>query len=115
MSSSGPRPSLAGAMRMEYPPAERLDIVETIHGHMVADPYRWLEDPDSPETKAWSEAQDERWRSYRDRLTTRDHLARRLRELLPGFVGPPAARGDRLFFQRRQPDQEHAVLLVREP
>ena len=41
-----------------YPPAERLDLVETLHGHRVADPYRWLEDADDPRTQAWSAAQD---------------------------------------------------------
>ena len=39
-----------------YPPAHRLDLVEDLHGHQVADPYRWLEDPDSTETKDWSAA-----------------------------------------------------------
>ena len=37
-----------------YPRAERLDLVETLHGHAVADPYRWLEDPDDPRTRTWS-------------------------------------------------------------
>src|SRR5205085_8325696 len=41
-----------------YPPAPRQDIVEDIHGHAVADPYRWLEDADDPATRAWSKAQD---------------------------------------------------------
>ena len=38
---------------MDYPHTRRDDTVDTLHGHEVADPYRWLEDPDAPETRAW--------------------------------------------------------------
>src|SRR4051812_6308363 len=43
---------------MRYPDAARLDLVEDLHGHRIADPYRWLEDPADPRTRAWTEAQD---------------------------------------------------------
>ncbi len=100
---------------MLYPPAIRQDIVEDIHGHAVADPYRWLEDPDDPATRAWSKAQDELVRPYLDRQPGRDDFAIRLRELSVGLVSPPAVRGDRAFVMRRHPDQEHAVLAVLSP
>ncbi len=99
-----------------YPPAERLDLVETLHGHRVADPYRWLEDPDDPRTRAWSAAQDDLATAHLDPLPGRDHLAARLHDLLAaGFVSPPSWRTGRAFFARRTPGQEHAVALVREP
>ena len=44
---------------MRYPEAPRLELVEELHGHRIADPYRWLEEPDDPRTKAWTAAQDE--------------------------------------------------------
>ena len=98
-----------------YPPARRLAIVEDLHGHQVADPYRWLEDPADEDTVAWTEAQDALARSHLDALPGREHLRRRLRELLAtGLVTVPVLRGARAFFTRRLPDQEHAVLLVRE-
>ncbi|MEO6120640.1 MAG: prolyl oligopeptidase family serine peptidase [Acidimicrobiales bacterium] len=98
-----------------YPRAERLDLVEDLHGRRVADPYRWLEDAASAQTRAWTEAQDARTRPYLHALAGRDHLRRRLHELLAtGVVTVPVSRGDRAFFARRQPDQEHAVLIVRE-
>ncbi|MGH9151214.1 MAG: prolyl oligopeptidase family serine peptidase [Acidimicrobiales bacterium] len=101
---------------MRYPAARRVDLVEDLHGRQVADPYRWLEEPDSPEVRAWGEAQDELARSHLDRLPGRDHLRARLHELLAaGLVTVPVHRGGRAFFTRRSPGQEHAVLLVREP
>ena len=100
---------------MRYPPARRQDIVESLHGRAVTDPYRWLEDPSSEETQAWSEAQDRLVRSFLDGLPGRDHIRSRLHELLAaGLVTVPVHRGDRSFFTRRSPGQEHAVLLVRD-
>ena len=101
---------------MDFPAARRLDLVESIHGHDVADPYRWLEDPHSDETRAWGEAQDALCRAALGALPGRDHLRKRITALLgSGSVSSPAWRKGRAFFQRRDPEQEHAVLLVREP
>jgi prolyl oligopeptidase len=99
---------------VRYPGAPRLDVVDELFGHRVADPYRWLEDAGSAETDAWSRAQDELVRGVLDELPGRSHLSTRLRELLPGMVGPPTVLGDRVFHMRRLPDEEHAVLVVRE-
>jgi prolyl oligopeptidase len=102
--------------RPAYPPAKRLDIVEEIHGRKVADPYRWLEDRESDETKAWLDAQDEIFRTELAGLPGQERLRTRITELLePGLVTAPAYRGDRAFFMRRSAEQEHAVLLVIDP
>lgn len=107
-----------------YPSARTLDLVEDLHGHRVADPYRWLEDADDAETQAWSAEQDALYGEYRQALTARlgdgpwstGRLTGRLRALLgAGVVGPPAWRGERYFFSRRTGEQEHAVVLVSEP
>ncbi|MBW0093716.1 S9 family peptidase [Pseudonocardia sp. KRD-184] len=99
-----------------YPAAERLDLVETLHGHRVADPYRWLEDAADPRTKAWSAAQDELASAHLDGLPGREALAGHLRTLLSsGSVSVPLWRAGRRFSVRREPGQEHAVVLVREP
>jgi prolyl oligopeptidase len=83
-------------MAAEYPPARRDDIAEQIYGRLVEDPYRWLEDADSEETRSW--------------------LAGRITELLgAGSVGAPVWRGDRQFYTRRAAGQEHAVLQVATP
>ena len=99
-----------------YPDAERLELVEELHGHRVADPYRWLEDPDDPRTISWSAAQDRLARGHLDALPGRDALAVRLRQLLEtGSVSAPLWRVGRRFATRREPGQEHAVLHVTEP
>jgi prolyl oligopeptidase len=100
---------------MRYPDAERLDLVEDLHGHPVADPYRWLEDAADPRTQAWTEAQDALTAEVLDALPMRAGLAARLEQLVhAGAVGVPVWRGDRAFSTRRDPGQEHAVLRVRE-
>src|ERR1700678_2800304 len=104
------------SFRVEYPAAQRLNLVEDLFGHQVADPYRWLEDPDSPQTTEWLAAEESLWAEYRAGLTDREAFAARVRELLRvGSVGLPAWRGTTQFYTRRDPDQEHAVLYVAGP
>ncbi len=99
--------------RPAYPEARRSDDVDVLHGTVVPDPYRWLEDEDSPETRAWSQAQDALLAWGAADPATRDRLAARVTELLgAGSVGTPSWRGDRQFFMRRTAEQEHAVLLT---
>ncbi|MPZ62109.1 MAG: prolyl oligopeptidase family serine peptidase [Propionibacteriales bacterium] len=99
-----------------YPEARRTDLVEILHGEKVADPYRWLEDADTPETKDWLTAQAGLLDAQRARWPSRERFAGRLAELMrTGFHGPPSFRRDRQFFLRRTADQEHGVLHTVEP
>ncbi|HEU5417309.1 MAG TPA: prolyl oligopeptidase family serine peptidase [Streptosporangiaceae bacterium] len=94
-----------------YPAAPRLDITENLLGHQVADPYRWLEDAASEQTRTWLAAQDELYADVLATLPGQDRLAGRLTELLSaGLVSPPVWRGGRQFYLRREARQEHAVL-----
>ena len=98
-------------MTTAYPPALRSELQDSINGFLVADPYRWLEDPGSEETRAWLAAQDALYAEQLAALPGREALAKRLAELLgAGTVSTPAWRGERQFFLRRMPGQEHAVL-----
>src|SRR6185312_2622480 len=100
---------------LQYPAAERLDIVDRAHGQDVPDPYRWLEDADDPRTVAWSAAQEDLLSEQRGTWATRDGFHRRLAELhAVGSVSAPRWRGARSFTTRREPDQQHPVLLVTE-
>src|SRR3984957_3693340 len=101
------------SFRVEYPAAQRLNLVEDLFGHQVADPYRWLEDAESPQATQWLAAEESLWAGYRAGLSDRESFAARVRELLRvGSVGLPAWRGTTQFYTRRDPDQEHAVLYV---
>ena len=103
-------------MQSSYPAAPRQDITDVIHGQAVADPYRWLEDADSAATQDWLRAQDDLYGGYAAGLTARDTFAARLAELLSaGEVAPPVWRGQRQFYTRREPGQEHAVLYTAAP
>jgi prolyl oligopeptidase len=98
-------------MTTRYPPAPRADLTEIINGYSVADPYRWLEDPASQATRSWLAGQDALYAEHAAALPGRESLAARLTELLgAGTVSSPAWRGERRFFMRRTPGQEHAVL-----
>ena len=98
-----------------YPAAERLALVEDLHGHAVSDPYRWLEDPADDRTVAWSAAQDKLTQSWLTAVPGRDALRGRLERLMAaGSVGTPVWRDGRAFFTRRDPGQDHASLWLRE-
>ena len=99
-----------------YPQARREELAEQVHGRLVADPYRWLEDADSEETRSWLAAQDALLAEHMAALPEREGLAARITELLgAGAVGAPAWRGERRFFTRRAAGQEHAVLYTATP
>jgi prolyl oligopeptidase len=107
---------LAQSPSTQYPSAQRLQLSEQLHGRTVADPYRWLEDPDDPRTMMWSTEQDKLAREVLDALPGRSALASELERLLStGWVAVAVWRNGRAFFTRREPDGEHAVLYVREP
>jgi prolyl oligopeptidase len=90
--------------------------VEDIHGEPIDDPFRRLENAEDPETEAWSAGQDLRFAAARDGWADRGDWAADLEKLFRvGAIGAPVWRGDRSFSTRRDPGQDHAVLLVTEP
>ncbi len=89
-------------------------VKETLHGVTIIDPYRWLEDQWSPETRAWIKAQNAYTRSILDPLPSRDNIKRRLTELLKiDTVSVPIARGGRYFFTKRRADQDLPIIYMR--
>jgi prolyl oligopeptidase len=97
------------------PPAPREATADVVHGITVPDPYRWLEDAESPETVAWVQASNVRTRAALDGRPGRDALVRRYTELFgAGSAAAPAIRGGRLFSIDRWGDLEQAVLVVRD-
>jgi prolyl oligopeptidase len=97
------------------PKTRRDDVTEVIHGVTIADPYRWLEDQTSPETRAWIDAENRYTRSLLDPIPGRDAIRKRLTELEKvDTLGLPRERGGRYFFFRRRPDQDLFVIYVRQ-
>jgi prolyl oligopeptidase len=98
---------------LSYPDAERLPLVDHLHGHAIPDPYRWLEDATTPQTQAWQAIQDQLWLNHATTLPGRYQLRNRVRALSSvGSVSTPVWRGDRCFVLRRSAAQEHPVLYV---
>ena len=97
-----------------YPPTRIDQVVDVLHGERITDPYRWLEDGESVETLAWTEAQNAATRSYLDRAPARPAIQRRLEQLLSiGAVSAPTPARGRYFYQRRDGTQNQPVLYVR--
>ena len=108
---------LAAAACSPYPSppdTARDPVVDTLHGVAIADDYRWLEDQDSPETRAWIAEQN----AYAERIVgdtpLRRGLETRLRELMnvPGALFPRRA-GDYEYFAFRAPDREVGAIYRR--
>lgn len=97
------------------PPSRRDDVVELMHGERIVDPYRWLEDGGSPDTQAWTAAQNARTESYLAQVGVRPDLRARLEELLAiGSLSAPAPARGRYFYQYRDGRQNQPILYVRE-
>ena len=96
------------------PPATRIaDVVDTLQGREIVDPYRWLEDFHSDEAQAWLTAQEDYAKAILAAEPDREAIRARLKELfaIPS-LGSVAQRENRLFFTRREPDDEQEVLYV---
>jgi uncharacterized protein (DUF885 family)/prolyl oligopeptidase PreP (S9A serine peptidase family) len=96
------------------PPTKITDVVDELHGEKVADPYRWLEEGQNPETRSWIDAQNARTTAVLSKFPGRDALTRRCTELLKvDSVGMPTARGNRYFFSKRDADQDLPAICLR--
>jgi prolyl oligopeptidase len=108
--------SVAVSLFAQAPPATRTgNVTEVIHGVRIADPYRWLEDQTSPQTRTWIEKQNAYARSMLDKIPDREAIRKRLGELMRfDDTQTPVPAGGRPFFLRRAADQDQAALYVRE-
>ena len=89
-----------------YPPAPRSDAADTVHGIVVADPYRWLESPDAPETSAWVRGQDAALRSFVASAPGAANIHARLDALVAyDTVSVPQQAGRRYVFSKAPADR----------
>ncbi|WP_370325672.1 prolyl oligopeptidase family protein [Euzebya sp.] len=98
---------------MDHPATRRDELVETLHGHDVADPYRWLEDQTADDVAEWVAAQGAHTEAWLAERPHRDAIRERLAEIWDHpKVSLPWRRGDRWFQSRNSGLQEQAVLHV---
>src|SRR5580704_19605330 len=97
------------------PPKAKVSPVEdTVQGHKIVDRYRYLENPNDPDTKLYVEQELAYTRSILDPLPGRDKINARLAQLLAiGTVGVPQMGGQYYFHTRREGNQNQPVLYVR--
>jgi prolyl oligopeptidase len=96
-----------------YPDAPKADVRETLHGVVVEDPFRPLEDPDAPPVRRWIDEQNALTRSRLDLAPAREALRARLTELWNyERYGLPFRRGTRWFYSRNDGLQNQSVLYV---
>ena len=117
-------PCLFAETAFPPPPETKIEtVVDTLHGVIIEDHYRWLEDQESPETREWIAAQNQYTRSIVDSLPFRRELSNRFEELLKtDYVSTPSERNGRFLIslnaieprgqmltQRPQPAQQNSV------
>jgi prolyl oligopeptidase len=90
-------------------------VTDILHGVPVTDPYRWLEDQDSPRTRQWLESQTHYARTYLDGIPGRERIRARIHEFLAVETYDSLQKaGNRYFFRKRLPDQEQPCVYMRE-
>lgn len=99
--------------RLQYPESRRVDVVDDYFGTLVADPYRWLEDTESADTRAWIESQNALTFGFLKRIRERGAIRDRLTKLWNyERFSSPVAEGGKYFFTRNSGLQNQAVLYV---
>jgi len=102
-----------GAKKLPYPVTKTVDQVDNYFGTMVPDPYRWLEDENSPETAKWVEDENRVTFGYLNTIPFRAEVKARLEKLLnyPRF-GFPSRRGEWYFFSKNDGLQNQSVYYI---
>src|SRR3954464_11528999 len=96
------------------PPTAAKPVTDEVSGHSLTDPYRWLEDQDSPETRAWIDSQMRYTQQYLSQVKIRPEIVKRLTELEHvETVGIPIERNEAYFYNKRLPDENQASIYIR--
>lgn len=97
------------------PPTATHVVTDDLHGTKIDDPYRWLEDAKSPETRAWIESQIKYTDAYLSQIKNRPEIVEELTKLTRvDIVSTPVEYGGRLFFTKRLADENQASIYMRE-
>ncbi|NWJ49772.1 MAG: S9 family peptidase [Bacteroidetes bacterium] len=103
------------AQTVNYPVTKKTDVVNDYHGVKVADPYRWLEDDNSAETKDWVKAENKVTRQYLDAIPFRNKIRERLEKIwnFPKY-GTPHQEGKYIIFSKNDGMQNQSILYIQE-
>ena len=98
---------------LTYPETKKADVADDYFGTKVPDPYRWFEDLNSEDVKAWVEAENEVTFSYLEQIPFREKIRQRLTELYdyPKYSSPYRV-GDHYFFYKNEGLQNQSVIYV---
>jgi prolyl oligopeptidase len=103
----------AQAAALDYPTTRQDNVSDDYHGTKIADPYRWLEDDNSAETKDWVKAQNKVTFGYLEKIPRRKELQERLTKLWNyERFGAPTERGGQYFYTYNSGLQNQRVLYV---
>src|SRR5579864_5678291 len=112
-------------MKKLYPAAKKVDVVDDYHGVKIADPYRWLEDTNSPETAAWVEAENKVTAAYFAQIPEREKIRARLTQLfdyerypalyLDEYAGVFQAGGKHFIFRNNGLQNQYVLYVVDKP
>jgi len=97
--------------QLQYPISQKGNQVDNYHGTQVADPYRWLEDDNSTQTKEWVKAQNEVTFNYLSKINYREEFKKRI-EALSNYAkfSSPQRKGDWFYFYKNDGLQNQSVL-----
>ena len=96
--------------QLKYPDTKKENVVDDYNGAKVEDPYRWLEDDNSEQTKAWVKEENKVTFDYLSRIPYRDKIKKRIEEMwnYPKY-GAPFQKGDHYYFQKNDGLQNQSV------
>src|ERR1700692_2395160 len=102
VATAADRPAIRGGNGVTLsppPPTEQKAVTDNVNGTSIADPYRWLEDGQSPETRAWINSQIKYTDEYLSQVKIRPEIAKSLTQLIRvESYSIPAERQDNYFF-----------------
>ena len=99
------------AQKIEYPKAQKVDQTDDYHGTKIADPYRWLENPDAPQSRAWIEAQNKLTNAFLNQIPERQQIKDRLTKLWNyEKYSAPFKENKRYFYYKNDGLQNQSVL-----
>ncbi|MCG8408832.1 MAG: prolyl oligopeptidase family serine peptidase [Phycisphaerales bacterium] len=104
-------PSKKSDASLAYPKTKKVEVVDTIHGVKISDPYRWLEDDNAEDTKSWVQAQNKVTFGYLEQIPAREKVKSRLTKLWNyEKYTTPFKEGGRYFFRKNDGLQNQHVL-----